>query len=99
MIPLPGLVNAKVTIGELQDVGVECASFMRVTDIEDWYVQSGSRNKKVALFRGVFWVLSPVGNSDHLTPAICVFSRQTWKLCQIQRIISEFVIVEGCRNV
>ena len=99
MIPLPGLVNAKVSIWELQDVRVECASFMWVTDIENSYVHSGCRDEKLTPFCIVFRVLHPVTNSDQLTPPIRVFSGQTRKLGPFQRIISEFVIAEGCRNV
>ena len=91
MIPLPGLVNAKVSIWELQDVRVECASFMWVTYIENSYVHSGCRDEKLTSFCVVFRVLNPVTNSDQLTPPIRVFSGQTRKLGPIQRINSEFV--------
>ena len=100
MIPLSGLVNAEVSIWELQDVWVECASFMRVANIEDSYVHSCSGDEKLTSFGVIFWVLNPVSNPDQLTPPVCVFSRQTCKLVEIQRIISQFVIVivKGCRK-
>ena len=54
MIPLPGLVNAEVSVRELQDVRVESPSFMRITYVEDCYVHSGGGDQKLATFGIVF---------------------------------------------
>ena len=74
MIPLPGLVNAEVSVWELQDVRVEGAPLVRVADIEDGNVHSGGRDEPLSPFCVVLRVLDPVTNSDQLTPPICVFS-------------------------
>ena len=77
---MPGLVNAEVSVWELQDVRVEGAPLVRVADVEDGDVHSGGRDEPLSPVCVVLRVLDPVANSDQLTPPICVFSRQTRKL-------------------
>ena len=86
VIPLSRLVDTKVPIWELQDIGIKCGRCVRVTDIEDSYVHSGCGNHILPASCIVLTVFDPITNSDKLTPSVSVFIGQLRKLhCQIQR--------------
>ena len=80
MIPLPWSVDAEVTILELQNVGVESGSCVRVANIENSNVHPCCGDKQLTPICILGRVFHPVANANKLTSSISVLPRQTWKL-------------------
>ena len=80
MVPLLWPVDTKLSILELQNIGIECGSCVRVTNIEDCNVHPGCGDEKLTPICILSRVLYPVANANKLTPSISVLPRETCEL-------------------